>query len=77
MKLDGISAVVTGGTQAGVRFYFVEYPEFFERDALYGTAAGDHDHNDTGQRRQPTTAPQAQFVATPVGTFEQFGAALL
>jgi starch synthase len=39
------SSVVTGGTQSGVRFYFVEYPEFFDRDALYGTPAGDYPDN--------------------------------
>jgi starch synthase len=39
------ASVVTGGSQAGVRFYFVEYPEFFDRDALYGTPAGDYPDN--------------------------------
>src|SRR5580765_2511438 len=28
-------SVVSGGTQGGVRFYFVEYPPYFDRDALY------------------------------------------
>jgi starch synthase len=39
------SAVVTGGSQSGVRFYFVDYPEYFDRDALYGTSAGDYPDN--------------------------------
>ncbi|MGA8430030.1 MAG: glycogen synthase GlgA [Candidatus Sulfotelmatobacter sp.] len=39
------ASVVSGGTQAGVKFYFVEYPEFFDRDALYGTPAGDYPDN--------------------------------
>ena len=39
------SSVVTGGSQSGVRFYFVDYPEYFERDALYGTSAGDYPDN--------------------------------
>src|ERR1700731_5035028 len=39
------ASVVTGGIQSGVRFYFVEFPEFFDRDALYGTAAGDYPDN--------------------------------
>ena len=39
------ASVVSGGTQAGVKFYFVEYPEFFYRDALYGTPAGDYPDN--------------------------------
>src|SRR5215475_8874591 len=30
-------SVVNGINQGGVRFYFVEYPEYFDRDALYGT----------------------------------------
>jgi len=38
-------SVVSGGAQAGVKFYFVEYPEFFDRDALYGTPAGDYPDN--------------------------------
>jgi starch synthase len=39
------SSVVTGGSQGGVRHYFVEYPPFFDRDALYGTSAGDYADN--------------------------------
>jgi len=38
-------SVVTAGASAGVRFYFVEYPPFFDREALYGTAAGDYPDN--------------------------------
>ncbi len=38
-------SVVTGGKQGGVEFYFVEYPPFFDRDALYGTSAGDYPDN--------------------------------
>src|SRR5581483_11294806 len=38
-------SVVFGGTTAGVKFYFVEYPPYFERDALYGTPAGDYPDN--------------------------------
>ncbi len=40
-------SVVTAGTNtpAGVRFYFVEYPPYFDRDALYGTPAGDYPDN--------------------------------
>jgi starch synthase len=39
------ASVVTGGIQGGVRFYFVEYPPYFDRDALYGTPAGDYPDN--------------------------------
>ena len=39
------SSVVTAGTQGGVRFYFVEYPPYFDRDGLYGTPAGDYPDN--------------------------------
>src|SRR5450432_1472646 len=38
-------SVVAGGTHNGVRFYFVEYPPYFDRDALYGTPAGDFPDN--------------------------------
>jgi starch synthase len=38
-------SVLDGGTQAGVQFYFIDYPPYFERDALYGTALGDYPDN--------------------------------
>ena len=38
-------AIVDGGTHNGVRFYFVEYPPYFDRDTLYGTPAGDFPDN--------------------------------
>ncbi len=33
------------GARSGVRFYFVDYPLYFDREALYGTAAGDYPDN--------------------------------
>jgi starch synthase len=38
-------SVVTAGASSGVQFYFVEYPPYFDRDALYGTSAGDYPDN--------------------------------
>jgi starch synthase len=40
-------SVVTAGTNSpdGVKFYFVEYPPYFDRDALYGSPAGDYPDN--------------------------------
>jgi starch synthase len=38
-------SVLTAGTTSGVRFYFVDYPPYFDREALYGTAAGDYSDN--------------------------------
>ncbi|MGA9529808.1 MAG: glycogen synthase GlgA [Terriglobales bacterium] len=38
-------SVVTAGVSAGVRYYFVEYPDYFDRDAIYGTPAGDYPDN--------------------------------
>src|SRR6202049_3069887 len=38
-------SIVTGGSQSGVRFYFIDYPEYFDRDALYGGVAGDYPDN--------------------------------
>ena len=38
-------SVVTSSPQAGVRFFFVDYPPFFDRDALYGTPVGDFPDN--------------------------------
>jgi starch synthase len=39
------ASVLSAGTQSGVRFYFVDCPEYFDRDALYGTPAGDYPDN--------------------------------
>ncbi len=39
------SSVVTAASQGNIRFYFVEYPPYFDRDALYGTSAGDYPDN--------------------------------
>src|SRR6202167_378364 len=38
-------SVVTAGAGAGVKYYFVDYPPYFDRDALYGTPAGDYPDN--------------------------------
>jgi len=38
-------SVVTAGTSGGVRFYFVDYPPYFDREALYGGPAGDYPDN--------------------------------
>jgi starch synthase len=38
-------SVLDGGQQAGVQFYFIEYPPYFDRDALYGTPLGDYSDN--------------------------------
>jgi starch synthase len=39
------ASVVNAGNSAGVRCYFVDYPPYFDRDALYGTSAGDYPDN--------------------------------
>jgi starch synthase len=38
-------SVLDGGRRSGVQFYFIDYPPFFEREALYGTPAGDYPDN--------------------------------
>src|ERR1700681_2073134 len=38
-------SVVSAGASNGVHFYFVEYPPYFDRDALYGGPAGDYPDN--------------------------------
>lgn len=38
-------SVVSGGSHNGVGFYFVEYPQYFDREALYGTTGGDYPDN--------------------------------
>jgi starch synthase len=37
--------IVDGGKSAGVQVYFVDCPEIFDREGLYGTAAGDYPDN--------------------------------
>ena len=39
------ASVVSAGSQGGVKHYFVEFPPFFDREALYGSAAGDYPDN--------------------------------
>src|SRR5438094_2289062 len=38
-------SVVDGGMHSGVQFYFIDYPPFFDREALYGTSVGDYRDN--------------------------------
>src|SRR5437870_2851799 len=38
-------SILTGAGYPGVRFFFVDYPPFFDRDGLYGTASGDYPDN--------------------------------
>jgi len=38
-------SVLDGGIRAGVQFYFIDYPPYFDRDGLYGTALGDYHDN--------------------------------
>jgi starch synthase len=38
-------SVLDGGSAHGVRFYFIDYPPYFDRDALYGTPLGDYRDN--------------------------------
>ncbi len=38
-------SVVDGGVHSGVQFYFIDYPPFFDREALYGTSVGDYRDN--------------------------------
>jgi starch synthase len=38
-------SVLDGGSKDGVKFYFIDYPYFFDRDGLYQTPAGDYSDN--------------------------------
>ena len=38
-------SILTGTGYPGVRFFFVDYPPFFDREGLYGTASGDFPDN--------------------------------
>jgi starch synthase len=39
------AGIVDGGKRAGVQFYFIDCPELFDREGLYGTVAGDYPNN--------------------------------
>ncbi|MGA3081849.1 MAG: glycogen/starch synthase, partial [Terracidiphilus sp.] len=39
------AGIVDGGKRAGVQYYFIDCPEFFDRPGLYGTAVGDYPDN--------------------------------
>jgi starch synthase len=38
-------SVLDDGKRAGVQFYFIDYPPFFHREGIYGTALGDYHDN--------------------------------
>jgi starch synthase len=38
-------SVLSGGSRSGVNFFFIDYPPFFDREALYGTSSGDYPDN--------------------------------
>jgi len=38
-------SILTGEGYPGVRFYFVDYPPFFDREGIYGTPSGDFPDN--------------------------------
>jgi starch synthase len=38
-------SVLDGGFKDGVKFYFIDYPYFYDRDGLYQTPAGDYSDN--------------------------------
>src|SRR6185437_12971460 len=39
------AAILDGGVHDGVQFYFVDCPEMFDRESLYGTPTGDYPDN--------------------------------
>jgi len=38
-------SVLEAPWQGGVKYYFIDYPQYFDRDALYGTPEGDYPDN--------------------------------
>lgn len=38
-------SILDGGVRDGVQIYFIDYPPFFDREGLYGTAIGDYPDN--------------------------------
>jgi len=41
-------SLVRAGSSGGVRYHFVEYPPYFDREGLYGTPVGDYPDNAEG-----------------------------
>src|SRR6478672_4624284 len=66
-------SVVSGGVQGGVRFYFVEYPSYFDRDALYGTPAGDYPDNAERFALFSRTVLEASKIVGTVFTIHNMG----
>src|SRR5437763_1343620 len=46
-------SVLDGGSKDGVKFYFIDYPYFFDRDGLYQTPAGDYSDNANRDNERP------------------------
>jgi starch synthase len=44
------AGIVDGGKRDGVQFYFVDCPELFDRDGIYGHATGVGDYSDNAER---------------------------
>src|SRR5664280_3280348 len=38
-------SILDGGVHNNVQYYFIDYPPFFDREGLYGTALGDYHDN--------------------------------
>ena len=59
-------SVLEGGKRDGVQFYFIDYPPYFDRDALYGTPLGDyHDNAERFALFSRATLEAAKVLGTP------------
>jgi starch synthase len=59
-------SVLDGGLRSGVQFYFIDYPPFFDRDQLYGTALGDyHDNAERYALFSRAVLEAAKFLGAP------------
>jgi glycogen synthase len=61
------AGIVDGGKRAGVQYYFVDCPEIFDRQELYGTAAGDYPDNGSALGCLPRGAGGDQAVGRAGG----------
>ena len=62
-------SVVTAGTTSGVRTYFVEYPPYFDRESIYGTAAGDYPDQEKS-KHQPSQVQDPDAVAKGIKKYQ-------
>jgi len=58
--------IVDGGKRGGVQYYFVDCPELFDREGLYGTAEGDYPKRTSDSLHKSENIYWSQGKVTPI-----------